>query len=68
MTLAFIMVMTVPSMAQSDSITVDTGAIFTNTNLWIPVMITILAIPAGIRIAMAIVQLIIDQFVGAFRR
>lgn len=57
-----------PALAQSDSIEVDTGVLLTNINMWIPIMFAILALPAGIRIAMRVVNFIIDAFVDAFRR
>lgn len=65
--LGLFFLLAVPSMAQSDSINVDTGILITNVNLWIPIIFAILALPAGIRIAMRIVNFIIEAFVGAFR-
>lgn len=56
-----------PAFAQSDTINVDSGVLITNVNLWIPIMFAILALPAGIRIAMRVVNFIIDAFVDAFR-
>lgn len=65
MALAFTFVM--PMMAQTPvPIEIDTNAIFTQTNNWIDVFLPIVAIGAGISIALAILTFIVKQIVSAF--
>jgi hypothetical protein len=47
-------------------IVVDTNAIFTQTNNWITVFAPIVAIGAGISIALAILTFIAQQIIKAF--
>ena len=56
-----------PVFAQTPvAITVDTNEIFTQTNNWIDVFLPIVAIGAGISIAIAILTFIVKQIVAAF--
>ena len=64
---ALFVLLAVQSFAQSDTIAVDASTLITNVNVWIPIMFGILALPAGIRIAMRVVNFIIEAFVDAFR-
>jgi len=50
-----------PALAQSDTITVDTGVLFTQTNSWITVLLPIFAIGGGIAIAAAVLTLIVSM-------
>jgi len=47
--------------AQSTTITVDTGVLFTQTNTWITVLLPIFAIGGGIAIAAAVLTLIVTM-------
>lgn len=65
MALAFTFVM--PMMAQTPvPIEIDTNEIFSQTNNWIDVFLPIVAIGAGISIALAILTFIVKQIVSAF--
>lgn len=44
----------------------DPSTIIDNANVWIPVILGILAAPFGIRFAFKIVQYILEEFVRAF--
>jgi hypothetical protein len=48
------------------TINFDGSTIIENANIWIPVVLTILAAPFGIRFAVKIVQYILNEFVKAF--
>jgi hypothetical protein len=65
--IASIVLATNPVFAQTPvPITVDTNEIFTQTNNWIDVFLPIVAIGAGISIAIAILTFIVKQIVAAF--
>jgi hypothetical protein len=56
-----------PTFAQTPvPIVIDTNEIFTQTNNWIDVFLPIVAIGAGISIALAILTFIVKQIVSAF--
>jgi hypothetical protein len=58
---------TLPTFAQTPvPIVIDTNEIFTQTNNWIDVFLPIVAIGAGISIALAILTFIVKQIVSAF--
>lgn len=64
---ALALALTVPSFAQTPvPIVIDTNEIFTQTNNWIDVFLPIVAIGAGISIALAILTFIVKQIVSAF--
>ncbi len=44
----------------------DPGVIISNANIWIPVLLTIMAAPFGIRFASRIVSYILNEFLKAF--
>lgn len=44
----------------------DGSTIIENANIWIPIVLSILAAPFGIRFAVKIVQYILEEFVRAF--
>ncbi len=44
----------------------DPQVIITSANIWIPVLLTILAAPFGIRFASRIVTYILEEFIKAF--
>lgn len=57
----------IPTFAQTPvPIVIDTNEIFTQTNNWIDVFLPIVAIGAGISIALAILTFIVKQIVSAF--
>lgn len=61
------LVVAVPTFAQTPvPIVVDTNEIFSQTNNWIDVFLPIVAIGAGISIAIAILTFIVRQIVSAF--
>jgi hypothetical protein len=63
--LALVFVM--PTFAQTPvPIEIDTNEIFSQTNNWIDVFLPIVAIGAGISIALAILTFIVKQIVSAF--
>ena len=64
---SIMLAMNMPAFAQTPvPITVDTNEIFTQTNNWIDVFLPIVAIGAGISIAIAILTFIVRQIVSAF--
>lgn len=44
----------------------DPSVIISNANIWIPVLLTIMAAPFGIRFASRIVSYILNEFLKAF--
>ena len=49
------------------SLDIDVQPLFDNMQIWIPVMFGIFAIPAGIRLAIGVVQMIVNKFSDAFK-
>lgn len=47
--------------AQSDGISIDTGEIFSQTNVWIDLLLPVFAIGAGIAIAAALLNMLINM-------
>lgn len=60
------LVLVSPIMAQSDTISIDTGTFITEINNWIGVAIAIVAIGVGISAAFALAQYVGNMFVSAF--
>jgi hypothetical protein len=64
---ALVLASALPTFAQTPvPIVIDTNEIFTQTNNWIDVFLPIVAIGAGISIALAILTFIVKQIVSAF--
>ncbi len=62
-----LLIAAIPAFAQTPvPIVIDTNEIFTQTNNWIDVFLPIVAIGAGISIALAILTFIVRQIVQAF--
>jgi hypothetical protein len=58
-----VMAASVPMMAfaQSDTLSVDMGALFTETNNWINILLPVFAIGGGIAIAAALLNMVINM-------
>jgi hypothetical protein len=61
--LAVVAIMSVPAMAfaQSDTLSVDMGVLFTETNTWINILLPVFAIGGGIAIAAALLNMVINM-------
>ncbi len=64
--LAFALVLAVPTFAQSDTITVDTGVFISQINTWLPMALTITAIGVGIAGAFALAMFVGKMLLNAF--
>ena len=56
-----------PAMAQSDAITVDTGAFIAASNQWFPMAVQIITIGVGIAGAFALAQYVGRMILGALQ-
>lgn len=63
MLMAMMMLSALPMMvgAQSDGIEIDTAEIFTQTNVWIDLLLPVFAIGAGIGIAAALLNMLVNM-------
>jgi len=66
LTLAFSLVLAVPTFAQSDTISVDTGVFISQINAWLPMALTVVAIGVGIAGAFALALFVGRMLLNAF--
>jgi hypothetical protein len=66
MVLSVSLMSALPAMAQSDTITVDTGAFISEINNWFPMAVSIAAIGVGIAGAFALARFVGRMILDAF--